>query len=134
MENSTKKFRIMVKRMNIKPHDGPARDFNVEEARTSTSSKKSSRRSSLTEEHKKTIIDFEKEFRVLLMNLKASHTLWQEVSGKLNAIELGKVNREPSQWRASILNWRKRVMGKTGEKENMRPIDTAAKKHWEEPC
>ncbi|KAH8282694.1 hypothetical protein KR054_009203 [Drosophila jambulina] len=110
MENRTKKFRILVKRIHIEPE------------------------AVLTEEHKEIFIDFEKENRVLLMKLKASHTLWQEMSGKLNAISLEKGPREPPQWRTSVLNWRNRVMSKNTKKENLSPVDTAAKDHWEQPC
>lgn len=65
-----------------------------------------------------------------LLDLKAAHTLWQEMSGKLNAITSENGAREPTQWRASIFNWRTRVMAKKGNKENMSSIDKAAIQHW----
>ncbi|KAH8258534.1 hypothetical protein KR038_001592 [Drosophila bunnanda] len=132
MENSTKKFRILVKRLRVKPQGETASVAHVDEAGTSTN--KRSRRSALSEEHKQAVIDFEKEHHVLLLKLKASHTLWHEVSSKLNSIKSEKGNRDTPQWRASILNWRKRVMAKKTDMENLSPVDTAAKKHWEQPC
>ncbi|XP_041631962.1 uncharacterized protein [Drosophila kikkawai] len=130
MENVTKKCRIRIKRIHIKPQREPAaaRVSNV----VASSSKRG--RPCLTEDHKKAFIDFEKETRVLLVKLKASsHTLWQQVSAKLNAIVPAKGSREPEQWRVSFNNWRNRVMAKKTQKEDLSPIDTAAKKHWKNP-